>query len=94
MTASHRSAGVSRPLAASLVASAAVLWWAGAAAGGEWRLDTGRVRVVVGRSGGGFTDEAFLDLNGDGQYAADERVALRPEGEAGEIRPHWPRSSP
>ncbi|MFW6162497.1 MAG: hypothetical protein ACODAJ_06980, partial [Planctomycetota bacterium] len=53
--------------------------------GGERTFDTGQVRVVVGRPGGGFLDEASVDLDADAQYEADEQVARRPEGEAGVV---------
>jgi hypothetical protein len=55
--------------------------WVDLGAAGEKTFDTGRLRIVVGRPGGGFVDEVRLDLDGDGAGAADEQVALRPDGE-------------
>jgi hypothetical protein len=68
-----------------LVVAATLLQFAGLVWSAEQSFDTGRVKVVLGRVGGGFIDEVLFDLNGDGKYGADEQVALRPEGEAGVV---------
>lgn len=88
MAAPLRSRAARSWLAACLFVSAVAVWRGTPCAAGERSFDTGRVRVVVGRPGGGFIDEVFLDLDGDGQYAAREQVALRPEGEAGVVVEH------
>ena len=46
-------------------------------------LDTGVIKVICGRDGGGFLDEVYLDRNNDGNYADNERIVLRPEGQPG-----------
>ncbi|MFW6107070.1 MAG: hypothetical protein ACOC8A_00115 [bacterium] len=79
MRTPFRGVGASRWLAVCLLACAA------ACGAGERSFETGKLRLVMGRPGGGFIDEAFLDLDGDGRYGAAERVALRPEGETGVV---------
>jgi hypothetical protein len=65
--------------------AALLLCWAGPGAGAERSFETGPLKVVVGRAGGGFIDEVFLDLNGDGKHTAAEQVALRPDGQPGVV---------
>jgi hypothetical protein len=49
--------------------------------GGVTTVDTGVLRFTVKRRGFNLFDEVFLDTNGDGAYAADERiVAPDPRG--------------
>ena len=53
------------------------------ALGAESTLDTGKIKIIAGRDGGGFIDEAWLDLNGDGRYEDSERILLRPQDQPG-----------
>lgn len=70
-----------RRLALVLLVTGAVM----NASSAEQTLDTGRIKVVFGKAGGGFLDEVSLDLNGDGKYADDEKAALRPDAAPGVI---------
>ncbi|HUV39552.1 MAG TPA: hypothetical protein VMY39_08045, partial [Planctomycetota bacterium] len=47
-------------------------------------VDTGKLRAVIRRTGGGLPDELRLDLNGDGNYSDDERL-----GAAADTRANW-----
>ena len=49
----------------------------------EIEFNTGVIRVICGRDGGGFIDEVYLDRNMDGVYSDDERIVLRPEDQSG-----------
>jgi hypothetical protein len=49
----------------------------------EVEFDTGVIKVICGRTGGGFIDEVYLDSNADGVYSDKERIVLRPEEQAG-----------
>ena len=49
----------------------------------EVAFDTGVIKVICGRNGGGFIDEVYLDSNTDGVYADNERIVLRPQEQAG-----------
>ncbi|MHC4716764.1 MAG: exo-rhamnogalacturonan lyase family protein, partial [Planctomycetota bacterium] len=43
-------------------------------------VDTGRLKATIRRKGQGFPDELYLDLNADGRYAEDERLAASGPG--------------
>jgi len=47
-------------------------------------VNTGILRAAIRRDGGGFPDELYLDLNGDGKYSPDERLATK-----GDVRANW-----
>jgi len=47
-------------------------------------VDTGLLRAVIRKAGGGFPDQLSLDINRDGRYADDERLAA-PKG----TRSNW-----
>jgi hypothetical protein len=49
----------------------------------EVEFDTGVIKVICGRNGGGFIDEVYLDSNTDGVYSDNERIVLQPQEQAG-----------
>lgn len=54
-----------------------------AAGASERQIDTGVIRISLGKTPGSFIDEIYFDRNGDGTYAADELIAKQPANEPG-----------
>ncbi len=48
---------------------------------GEQVIDTGAIKVSLGKSGAGFIDEVYLDRNGDKVYSPDELIVRQPADE-------------
>ena len=57
------------------------LLFPGASSAAERVLDTGAIRVALGRTSAGFIDEVHLDRNGDGVYSPDELIVKQPDNE-------------